>query len=269
MNVSIVLYNTLYSEIQSLVEIMTPIPQIETIFLIDNSPSQNTILKDVSGKVKYVFNNANIGFGAAHNIAMKESINNNIKYHLVINPDISFKGDILKEILLFMDENADVGLLMPKVFYPNGNIQYLCKLLPTPFDWIGRRFFPFPKVITKRNKLFELHDSGYDKIMNIPYLSGCFMFLRIETLNKIGLFDEKIFMYGEDTDITRRIHQFYKTLFYPKVTIIHHHNKESYRSRRLLWIHIKSAIYYFNKWGWIFDQERRKFNKRVIEDYII
>ena len=73
-----------------------------------------------------------------------------------------------------MEKNPDVGLVMPKVLYPNGEIQYLCKLLPTPIDLFGRRFLnfgPFKNYIEKRNENCELRFTGYNKIMEIPYLS--------------------------------------------------------------------------------------------------
>jgi hypothetical protein len=87
------------------------------------------------------------------------------------------------------------------------------------------------------------------------------MFLKCEVLKDIGLFDENIFMYLEDTDLNRRIHSKYKTIFYPKVEIVHEYAKESYVNKKLLMFHIKSAIYYFNKWGWIFDRQRDEINQ--------
>lgn len=59
----------------------------------------------------------------------------------------------------------------------------------------------------KLNNRFEMRFSGYDKEMNVPYLSGCYMFLRTSVVEEIGVFDEGIFMYGEDTDLNRRIYQ--------------------------------------------------------------
>lgn len=105
--------------------------------------------------------------------------------------------------------------------------------------------------------------SGYDKIMEVPYLSGCFMFLRKETIEKVGVFDEGIFMYGEETDLNRRIGKFYKTVFYPEVEIIHDFAKGSHKEWRLFKIHVRAAIYYFNKWGWFFDKDRRIVNKEI------
>jgi GT2 family glycosyltransferase len=89
------------------------------------------------------------------------------------------------------------------------------------------------------------------------------MLFRKEALDKAGLFDERYFMYMEDIDITRRVHQHFKTVYYPSVHIYHGHARESYRINKLLFTHIKSAIRYFNKWGWFFDAERREVNRRV------
>ena len=63
------------------------------------------------------FNNANIGFGAAHNIIMREEIRLG-RYHLVLNPDISFEAGTIERLVQFMDQNKDVGICMPKVLYP-------------------------------------------------------------------------------------------------------------------------------------------------------
>ncbi|RZK61256.1 MAG: glycosyltransferase family 2 protein, partial [Pedobacter sp.] len=107
--------------------------------------------------------------------------------------------------------------------------------------------------------------TNYDKIMDVPYLSGCFMLLRVESIQKVGLFDENIFMYGEETDLCRRlIASGYRTVFYPKVEIFHHFEKGSHKSWRLTKVGIQSALYYFNKWGWFFDAERKIINDRVL-----
>ena len=95
-----------------------------------------------------------------------------------------------------------------------------------------------------------MRESGYNKIMDVPILSGCFMFLRNEIFKNVGLFDERYFMYMEDFDYSRRIHEKYRTVYYPNVEIVHAHAKESFKNRKLSIIHLKSAIKYFNKWGW-------------------
>jgi GT2 family glycosyltransferase len=103
--------------------------------------------------------------------------------------------------------------------------------------------------------------------MNIPYLSGCFMLLRTSVLKEIGFFDERIFMYIEDADLTRRIHQRYKTVFYPDATIYHNYAKGSYKNFKLMLYNMHGAIIYFTKWGWFFDKERVRINKHVLKKY--
>ncbi|MGI8638262.1 MAG: glycosyltransferase family 2 protein, partial [Segetibacter sp.] len=181
-------------------------------------------------------------------------------------PDVSFESTVLYALHTYMEENKSVGLVMPKVLYPGGEMQYACKLLPTPADLIFRRFLPF-SFINKNIEHFELRKSGYDTEMEVPYLSGCFMFLRTEALKKVGMFDERFFMYPEDIDLTRRIYKEYKTMFFPKVSVVHEHGRGSYKSIRLLYIHITNMVKYFNKWGWIMDKERRDINKKTLAQF--
>ena len=74
-------------------------------------------------------------------------------------------------------------------------------------------------------------------------------------------------MYPEDIDLTRRIHSEFRTVFYPEVSIVHHHARDSYLNLKMLWIHTTNMIRYFNKWGWIFDRERKIINKKVLNQF--
>lgn len=261
---SIVLYNN--ADVSKTIEcILNSSIQVK-LYLIDNSPT-NALQKELkeyldNPNIHYVFNNCNVGFGAAHNIAIKKIIDTS-EYHLILNPDVVFDENVIEELVKYMNKNNDVGLVMPKVIYPDGSTQYLCKLLPTPVDLIFRRFLP-KSVIQSRTEFFELRFTNYNTEMEVPYLSGCFMFLRTNAIKKVGLFDERFFMYPEDIDLTRRINKYFKTMFYPNVQIVHEHGKGSYKNFRLLKIHIINMIKYFNKWGWIFDAERKIVNKRIL-----
>ena len=265
---SIVTYNHRIEEIHQLIISIISSIVVTRLFIIDNSPVNDLQSKVNYEKTEYVFLNRNGGYGAGHNVAIRMAIEMDSKYHIVINPDVNFRQVIIEQLVGFMDADPAIGDLMPKVLYPDSSLQYICKLLPTPYDWIGRRFNPFKEMVKKRNEIFELRFTGYDQIAEIPYLSGCFMFLRVGALKKIGLFDENIFMYGEETDLCRRlIAGGYKTIFYPEVFITHEFQKGSHKSWRLTWIGIKSAIYYFNKWGWFFDKERIKINQLTLQKF--
>jgi GT2 family glycosyltransferase len=236
------------------------------LFLVDNSPTDELkiLLEEFlnDARVEYIFNNNNVGFGAGHNIAIKKIIDVS-PYHLVLNPDVVFDAAILSKLIDYMKLHNDVGIIAPKVLDEAGSLQYLSKLLPTPLDFFIIRFMPF--AFRRKQAHFKLKQSHYDKLMNVPFLSGCFMIFNTAALKKTGLFDEKIFMYTEDIDITRRmINASYKTIFYPFVFIYHHHQRKSFADFNVFKIYLKSALYYFNKWGWFFDKERSKINQLTL-----
>ena len=266
LNVSIVLYHPDWQQVTDLTEVILQSNYVHRVFWIDNSPFPQSP-ESLDSRIEYRHNPYNMGYGAAHNIAIRESIYDDIPFHLVINPDIILTQEALDGMLQFMVQHPEVGSLMPKVLYPNGEIQRLCKLLPSPMDVFGRRFLP-SSWMRRRNQIYEMHASGYNRLMNVPYLSGCFMLLRTQAVQKARLFDERFFMYPEDMDLTRRIHRDYLTVFFPHATIIHNHERASYKSLKMLWIHVVNMCRYFNKWGWFCDKERTLFNQTAIREYL-
>lgn len=257
---SIVTYHTKTDDLDRLLACVEA-SSIEKLYVIDNSG--NDSLRDYFAKktaVKYVYNGANLGYGAAHNIAIRESIKRGAEYHIVMNTDIYWHDNVICTLLRYMDTHPRCGLIMPKILYPDGKTQYLCKLLPTPFDLFIRRFLPLKSIKRKCDNEYELHWSGYDKEMEVPVLSGCFMFMRNTVLEEVNGFDERYFMYAEDIDLCRRIGRYARTIFYPYVSIYHEYEKGSYKSKKLLKYHTTSVIKYFNKWGWLHDKERNEKN---------
>jgi len=264
---SIVLYNNNILDVKNAIQSFLKSEQEVRLFLIDNSEKDTFKKLNNDSRITYIFNNQNLGFGKAHNIAIKLAIKKNSSYHVVLNPDVYFDTLVIPKLYQFMEKNTDIGLTMPKVFFPNGDTQYICKLLPTPFNLILRRFLPKFKFLEKINHRFEMRFTQYQGIIDAPYLSGCFMFLRTETLKELGGFNENIFMYLEDTELTRIIHKKYRTVMNCTVFIYHKWEKGSYKNKTLLRHNIQSAIYYFNKWGWFFDAERKKINKQILQKY--
>lgn len=208
---------------------------------------------------------ANTGYGRGHNVALRKAMEEGSQYHLVVNPDVWFGAEVIPALWRLMEDDYSIAQVMPKVLFLNGSVQCLAKLLPTPFDLFGRFFLP-ERMIAKRNGRFELRQSGYSREMNVPFLSGCFMFFRVSALRSEGLFDERFFMYMEDVDITRRLHVKYKTLFYPAVSIYHRFSRLSYHKWHLSLVHMVSVVKYFNKWGWFYDGGRRRYNKQLLRE---
>lgn len=260
--VSIVTYNTSLTELEKVLECLATEP-VDVIYVVDNSSSRKIeeFLKS-HDKVIYI-PSANDGYGSGHNQAIRLAAERKSKYHVVLNSDIYWFKPVISVMSEYMDNHAEVGLSSPKMFYPDGRLQAVCKKVPSPFDLFARRFLP-AKWIKRHNDRFTLRATGYDHRMNIPYLSGSFMFFRVSALLDIGFFDERFFMYPEDIDISRRMHKKYATMFLPEVEIIHAHNAASYKSMKMLWVHVSNLVKYFNKWGWFIDKDRREINRELI-----
>lgn len=264
---SIVTFNNSIEDLRRVIESFFKTDLKAKLYISDNSSNKEVKKVCTDSRIEYINNEKNLGFGGGHNRAIKKALDEGSKYHVILNPDIYFEAGVLDKICEFMEENKDIGMTMPKIFFPNGDLQYLCKLLPDPLMLFGRRFFPKGEWFKRRNSVYEMRFTGYNKVIDVPYLSGCFMFLRTEILEEVGMFDENIFMYLEDTDLTRRMHRKYRTVMYPEVSVYHKWAKGSYNNFKLMLYNIQSAVYYFNKYGWFFDRERKRINRRLIETY--
>jgi GT2 family glycosyltransferase len=260
---SIVAYKSNPTELEQAIRSFANTPLRTKMLVVDNSPTQSLGPMCRALGTGYLFTRGNCGFGAGHNIALKHLAE--AEYHLVLNSDVHFEPNVLVELIDFLALNESVGLVMPRVLYPDGSAQNLCKRLPVPFDMLARRTFPrlLKRWCRARMSLFELSDFNTNTVLSVPYLSGCFMLLRKKSLLECGFFDERFFLYFEDVDLTRRIHERYETVYYPHATIIHRHDRGSYKSLRLLLYGIQSAVLYFNKWGWVWDERRDRANSVI------
>jgi GT2 family glycosyltransferase len=265
-SVSLVMYCNELEELKIAINCCLQSELVGKIYLVDNSPADDLqVLRELDiNRIVYLFQNANLGFGRAHNVGIKLAAKEGYSYHLILNPDVEFEMNVLQELHSYMKANLGCGMVTPKVYYKNGDLQYLCKKLPSAFQMFGKRI-PIKFLQNYLNKQLELRHFDYNRTMNIPYLSGCFMFCRMEAFKKVGLFDDRYFMYMEDLDLSRRFHEKYETIFYPKVSIIHGFRSESKANRKLLVALIVSAIKYYTKYGWFFDQERKQINKKLLK----
>lgn len=236
------------------------------LFIIDNSPTDDLRTLFDDDRIEYIYNNANIGFGAGHNIALRKVISES-QYHLCLNPDIHFSPNVLKDIKEYMDSHPHIGQLLPKIINSKGEMaKKQRRLLPSPFITFFRSFLSWLPITKRQYDRYFTRFKSYDEEMPAPFLSGCFVFLRNSVIKEIGMFDERFFMYYEDVDLSRRIYSHTGNMYWPGVTISHVGHMDSHKSWRLTRIHIQSAIKYFNKWGW-FETARKKINEKLIIQY--
>lgn len=264
---SIVLFRTDENILRKTIDSIKSCNLDSQLYLIDNSSTN--ILESIatSFKIQYFHIPSNPGFGAAHNIAIHKAIAAGSNYHFILNPDIFFNEDVITPMIENMINNKNVGMMMPQILNLDGSVQHLPKLLPTPLSILLRKFKKPNTIYQKFINQYELRFVPQNLIYNAPILSGCFTLLNLKAIKEIGMYDDKFFMYFEDWDLSRRMHKKYKTIYFPKVSVYHGYESGANKSGRLFIIFIKSAITYFNKWGWFFDSERSKLNKVALDQF--
>ncbi len=224
------------------------------LMIIDNDSGDDYVqqLHSIAG-AQLMEAGTNKGFGFGHNIALKRAPASS--YTLILNPDVIIHDGTLERMVAYLENHADVGLLAPKVQNPDGTLQALNKRLPSVFDLFVRRFIPAKLQqkspwIMRKAAYYEMRDVGYAHVVDVPFVSGCFMLFRTELLHKLGGFDERYFMYLEDCDITRRLNVHARAVYLPAAIITHHWARGSHKSLRLMLVMLRSMWVYFNIWGW-------------------
>jgi GT2 family glycosyltransferase len=258
---SIVLFETPESEVRRAIEQFLAIPLRTHLCIIDNSPEPSPLAFDES-RVSYTHPCSNLGYGKAHNMALRAA-RDRATYSLVMNTDVLYSPTAVLRLHDYMEKHPEAGLAAPKILYPDGSLQYVCRLLPTPANLFLRRFLPRSSWAKRADEIYELRFWDHESNANLPYFQGSFLMLRTNLANQVGGFDERFFMYGEDIDLSRRLHEVAETIYVADAAVIHEYRRYSNRSLRGTWIGVQNNARYFNKWGWFIDPRRRQINERI------
>lgn len=243
---SIVTYNNISTIAKTLETIFTQTKDIDfKLYIVDNGSSDGTpeFIEKNYPQVSVIRSEKNVGFGAGHNIVIN-SVDSS--YHAIINPDIVLKENVIKKMVDYMEENTDIGLLSPRICFPDGRDQILGKRNPRIKYLVASRLRGDEPGKLLRE--YAMLDCDLSKPVQIENATGCFMLLRTDVLKKIGGFDDGYFMYFEDADLARRVNEVSKCVYYPNAIVNHVWGRESKRNLKLMCIHIDSMFRYFRKW---------------------
>jgi GT2 family glycosyltransferase len=250
LSVIIVNYNVKYFLEQCIHSVLrSSIASDIEIIVVDNLSTDGSLeyLIPRFPNVKFIANDANLGFSKANNIGIKQAQG---KYILLLNPDTVVGEHVLENCCRFMDENQQAGAIGVKMIDGSG------VFLPE-----SKRGFPTPWVafckIVRLNKLFpksrlfgRYHVRFLDenKINEVDVLVGAFMLLRKTALDKSGLLDETFFMYGEDIDLSYRIKTAgYKNFYLPE-RILHYKGESAHANdARYIYLFYEAMYIFYHK----------------------
>ncbi len=230
----------------------------ETI-IVDNGSSDGTkewLVQKMNqgGEFQLISLADNLGFSKGNNLGIKEAKG---KYILLLNPDTKLSSDSLKVMLDFMEHHQEVGIGGCKLIKPDGTLDLACRRrFPNPWN-------SFKRLFLKNNKNYNYTDVDKNQDMEVDSIVGAFMMVRKSLIDKIGLLDEKFFMYGEDLDLCWRCKEAgYKVWYHPKTIVIHYKGESSKK------VSFK-AFYWFHEAMWIFYKKHYAGNYPLIFNWMI
>lgn len=264
MDLSIIIVN--YKSKSKLVNCLTSIFRARSagfnkeVIVVDNASGDD--LSDLSERfssVKFIFSPRNLGMGGGNNLGIKNSTG---KFILILNPDTIILDEAIAVLFDYLKGHPAVGMIGPKLVYPDRSLQFSCSRFPQFFTPILRRTFLGDYFKASRDR-FTMNDFDHNSLKEVDWLMGSCLLFRSKTVNAAGetfvpRFDERYFMYFEDTDLGRQMRAAgLKAIYNPEATVIHDHARESAKypwywallRDKLAWRHIASWLKYFLKWG--------------------
>jgi len=250
LTVIIVNYNVRHFLEQCLISVFQAIEDIDgEIIVVDNNSADGSCSMITSNfpEVKLICNKSNLGFSKANNQAFKIASG---EYILLLNPDTVVEEETFHECIRFMNTTKDAGAAGVKMIDGKGKFLPESKrALPTPLTAFYKIFGL--NLLFPRSKYFNRYYLGHlseNEIHKIDVLTGAFMFIRKEALDKAGLFDEDYFMYGEDIDLSYRLMKVgYNNYYLPEPSIIHYKGESTRRTEFNFTKHFYKSMLIFVK----------------------
>lgn len=220
------------------------------VIVVDNNSTDGSeeMLRKNFPQVRLIENPRNLGFSRGCNQGIRESRG---KYVMLLNPDTELTPGGLKSMIDFMDSRPEIGVCGPRMTDPAGNRQFSCRSFPSYLTAISshqsllNRLFPHNPL----SRRYLLKGQDWSQEREVDWVSGSSLLTRREVLDRIGLLDEKFFMYVEDVDFCYRARKAgFLVYYFPQVEIIHHIGKST--KKRILEMkveHHRSMYYFFRK----------------------
>ena len=244
----IVLYHAdddVFRAVQSVLDSTLPVD----LFIADNSPQCDTAerIRAMAPHAVILPQEGNLGFGKANNAVLPHL---GSRYHLLVNPDVSFDADLIGRMADWMDRHPECAVLTPRVFFPDGTEQFLPKKQPTIRYLLGGRLEKLGEPFRSYRREYTLCGQEITSPTPVEFATGCFLMIRTELFRELGGFDDRFFLYQEDSDLSRRALQKGQIIYHPDMRITHAWHRENTKTLKGNLRQIHSMIKFFMKWGW-------------------
>jgi GT2 family glycosyltransferase len=206
-----------------------------TISVVDNastdgSPSVISNLKSQISNLKFIQNKENLGFFGGHNTTIKYALSIGADYVLILNNDTYVNPNFLEELLAVAENNNAVGILVPKIYFAPGSEYHKGRYANNEKGkvlWYAGGEMDWRNVIGHHRGVDEVDRGQYNKVEETELATGCCMLIRNEIFKNNDMFDDKYFLYYEDSDLSMRVKSAGFRIIYVPASVIWHKNAGS------------------------------------------
>lgn len=173
------------------------------VFVVDNASRDGSpaAIRAAFPGVRVIENSTNAGFGAANNLAMNVARGRHL---LLLNSDAFVRPGAVANLVAYLDGHADVGVVGPRLLNADGSLQVSCFPFPSPARaWLENLWLP--KLFPRHEQIADYRRWPHDVERRVDWVVGACMLVRREVYQQVGGFDERFFMYAEETDWQQRI----------------------------------------------------------------
>lgn len=218
--------------------------------VLDNAGDAQTITRvsEIFPRATCIINQENKGFAAATNQGLAVARG---RYVLLLNPDTSFGPQVLSRMVAHMDASPEVGIGSSIIRYPDGSFQESIRKFPTLRDQLAI-LFKIPHIFSRTAAVdhYMMRDVDAFVTQDVDSIMGAFMWIRRETLARVGGFDERYFLWFEEVDYCKMVVDAgWKVRHFADVEITHHKGVSF------------STVGFLRKQMWIRQSMRKYFRK--------
>ena len=174
---------------------------------------------------KVIFNDRNLGFAAGNNVGIKYAIKSGADYVIVLNNDVLVKDAFWRPLVDFLEKNKKVGIVAPKIYFAPGREFHKSRYKKSERGkviWSVGGTIDWQNVIASNRGVDEVDKGQYDQEAEVDFASGCCLAASAAIWEKVNFFDERYFLYYEDSDFCQRVRRAgYKIVYVPGSKIWH------------------------------------------------
>lgn len=174
---------------------------------------------------EYISHTTNLGYTGGNNTGIKKALENGSEFVLILNNDTTVSPDFINPLVEVLQKNKKAGIVVPKIYFYPGQEFHTDRYSKNDRGkviWYAGGKLDWANVLGSHRGVDEVDTNQYSEIENTDYATGACILLRASILREVGMFDDKYFLYYEDSDLSMRVKKAgYTVMFVPRSTIWH------------------------------------------------